>query len=210
MITEKTAEKLGTMVGYGALIGAVALGFTACVMKKEARAADKPAAVSAPAAVVKAPKAAPVAAQKVKSNWKYGENVDKMSGEVTEWAMTDSTNKVPMSFPYSGGSEGTIVVFEKNVKIHISKGQVMCSNYSGCTIRVKFDNEQPEDYAAVGPDNGQHSHVYLGYTDPDGNGAEKFMNKLKTAKRVMIGVEVFQENTPVWEFNVSGLRANNG
>ena len=29
MITEKTAEKLGTMVGYGALIGAVVFGFTA-------------------------------------------------------------------------------------------------------------------------------------------------------------------------------------
>jgi hypothetical protein len=207
MITEKTAEKLGTMVGYGALIGAVVFGFTACVMKKEAIAADTPAAV---VKASKAPKAAPATVQKAKSNWKYGENVDKMSGEVTEWAMTDSTNKVPMSFPYSSGSEGTIVVFEKNVKIHISKGQVMCSNYSGCTIRVKFDNEQPEDYAAVGPDNGQYSHVYLGSADPDGNGAEKFMNKLKTAKRVMIAVEVFQENTPVWEFNVAGLRRNNG
>jgi hypothetical protein len=207
MITEKTAEKLGTMVGYGALIGAVVFGFTACVMKKEARAADTPAAV---VKASKAPKAVPATVPKVKSNWKYGENVDKMTGAVTEWAMTDSTNKVPMSFPYNSGSEGTIVVFEKNVKIHISKGQVMCSNYSGCTIRVKFDDEQPEDYAAVGPDNGQYSHVYLGQADPDGNGAEKFMNKLKTAKRVMIAVEVFQENTPVWEFNVSGLRRNNG
>jgi hypothetical protein len=207
MITEKTAEKLGTMVGYGALIGAVVFGFTACVMKKEARAADTPAAV---VKASKAPKAVSATVPKVKSNWKYGENVDKMTGAVTEWAMTDSTNKVPMSFPYNSGSEGTIVVFEKNVKIHISKGQVMCSNYSGCTIRVKFDDEQPEDYAAVGPDNGQYSHVYLGQADPDGNGAEKFMNKLKTAKRVMISVEVFQENSPVWEFNVSGLRRNNG
>ena len=206
MITEKTAEKLGTMVGYGALIGAVAFGFTACVMKKEARAADKPAAVSAPAAVVKAPKAAPVAAQKVKSNWRFGENVDKMSGEVTKWAMTDSTNKVKMDFPYNGGSEGTIVVFEKNVKIHISKGQVMCSNYSGCLIKVKFDDEQPVDYLAVGPENGQHSHVYLGYTETGGNGAKKFMDKLRTAKRVMISMEVYQENSPVWEFNVEGFQ----
>ena len=52
MITEKTAEKLGTMVGYGALIGAVVFGFTACSGKKEeAKATVTPAAVVAPAPV---------------------------------------------------------------------------------------------------------------------------------------------------------------
>ena len=60
MITEKTAEKLGTMVGYGALISAVVFGFTACVKKEETRATVTPAAVSAPAVAVNAPKAAPV------------------------------------------------------------------------------------------------------------------------------------------------------
>jgi hypothetical protein len=67
MITEKTAEKLGTMVGYGALIGAVVFGFTACGKKEEARATVTPAAVVAPAVVtpkaepvVESPKAAPV------------------------------------------------------------------------------------------------------------------------------------------------------
>ena len=60
MITEKAAEKLGTMVGYGALIGAVVFGFTACVKKEETQATVTPAAVSAPAVVVNAPKAAPV------------------------------------------------------------------------------------------------------------------------------------------------------
>ena len=187
-----TAETFGELIGIGLLVGAVAFGFSACSDNNTAHAAQ-PAAKSTKAA-------------KVKPNWEYGENVDKMSSEVTKWAMTDSINKVSMSFPYNGGSEGTSVVFEKNVKIYISKGQVMCSNYSGCTIRVKFDDEKPVDYLAVGPDNGQHSHVYLGSADVDGNGAEKFMNKLKTAKRVMIGVEVFQENTPIWEFNVSGLQ----
>ena len=66
LITEKTAEKLGTMVGYGLLIGAVAFGFTACG-NKEAKATVTPAAVVAPAVVtpkaepvVEAPKADPV------------------------------------------------------------------------------------------------------------------------------------------------------
>ena len=146
--------------------------------------------------------------QTAKPDWRYGENVDKMTGKVTKWAMSDSTNKVSMKFPHSGGSEATIVVFEKDVKVHISKGQVMCSSYSGCTIQVKFDDEKPVAYEAVGPSNGQYSHVYLvsdQYAE-GGRGAKKFMTKLKTAKRVMISLEVYQENTPVWEFNVAGLQ----
>ena len=141
--------------------------------------------------------------QSPKPNWTYGENVDKMSGNVDKWAMSDSINKVSMKFPHNGGSEASIIVYEKDVKIYISKGQVMCSNYRGCTIRVKFDDEQPESYTAVGPDNGQYSYVYLGSS---GNGAKKFMNKLKTAKKVMISLEVYQENDPIWEFDVAGLQ----
>ena len=201
---ENIAETVGQLIGFGLIVGAVAFGVSACSGKKEeVKANVAPTAVVNTASAIETPKVSP-AIEKVKSNWKYGENVDKMSGEVTKWAMTDSTNKVKMDFPYNGGSEGTIVVFEKNVKIHISKGQVMCSNYSGCTIRVKFDDEQPASYAAVGPANGQHDHVYLGYSD-GGNGAKKFMDKLKTAKKVMISLEVYQENNPVWEFNVAGF-----
>ena len=155
-------------------------------------------------------KPAPAAVQEVKSNWNYGQNVDKMSGEVTKWAMSDSLNKVSMAFPYNGGSEGSIIVFDKNVKIYISKGQVMCSNYSGCQIRVKFDNEKPELYSAVGPDNGKHDYVYLGVEGYGYPGAKTFLNKLKTAKKVLISLEVYQENEPVWEFNVEGFQPNNG
>ena len=148
-------------------------------------------------------KPAPAAVQEVKSNWNYGQNVDKMSGEVTKWAMSDSLNKVSMAFPYHGGSEGTIIAFEKNVKLYFTKGQVMCSNYSGCTIRVKFDDEQPVLYTAVGPENGQYNHIYLGAEGYGYPGAKTFLTKLKTAKRVMISVEMYRENNPVWEFNVS-------
>ena len=192
-----------TVLGFMAVVVAPILAVTTVV---SAMTNDGPSKTKErPIVVQTAAPVAVVSTAPVKSNWNYGENVDKMSGEVTKWAMSDSLNKVSMKFPYNGGSEGTIVVFEKNVKIHISKGQVMCSNYSGCTIRVKFDDEQAVDYAAVGPNNGQHSHVYLGVDDITGNGAKRFMDKLKTAKKVMISMEVFQENRPVWEFNVAGL-----
>ncbi len=194
MNTFELGQAVGKTIKYGAIVAVTAVIVAACTGKKEE-------------AKVEAPAAQPVKSEsKVKPNWTYGENVDKMTGEVTKWAINDSLNKVSMSFPHNGGSEASIIVFEKNVKIYISKGQVMCSNYSGCTIRVKFDDEKPVDYLAVGPENGQYSHVYLGYTETGGNGAKKFLDKLKTAKKVMISLEVYQENSPVWEFNVAGLQ----
>jgi hypothetical protein len=198
---ENIAEAVGQMIGYGLLAGALVFGVSACSGKKE----EPKAAVSPTTVVNTAPNAAPVVVEKVKSNWHYGQNVDKMTGEVTKWAMANSLNKVSMKFPYNGGSEGTIIAFEKNVKLHFTKGQVMCSNYSGCMIQVKFDDEKPQFYAAVGPDNGQSNYVYVGVDDISGNGAKKFLTKLKTANRVMISVEMYQENSPVWEFNVSGF-----
>jgi hypothetical protein len=185
----------GTIRKFLAIVAVGGLIIAGCTEKEDSVSAKEPP--SKPAPTVKAAKAKP--------NWEYGQDVDKMSGEVTKWAENVSVNKVSMAFPYNGGSEGSIIVFEKNATIYLSKGQVMCSNYSGCTIRVKFDNEAPEPYMAVGPNNGQSNYVYLGQEFNDTKGARQFIEKLKTASRVMVSVEMYQENNPVWEFNVSGF-----
>jgi hypothetical protein len=190
-----TVRNLALFIMLGAAVG----GSVAYLENRIARPT-----VTAKSVVAPEVKETPIIVES-KPNWSYGENSDKMTGEVTKWAMTDSTNKVNMKFPYNGGSEGTIVVFTDGVKIHLSKGQVMCSNYSGCSIKVKFDNEQPEYYNAVGPSNGQSNYVFLGSDYGNSNGARKFVNKLKTANNVMISIEMYQEHSPVWEFNVNGL-----
>jgi hypothetical protein len=142
-----------------------------------------------------------------KPNWVDQTFTDKMSGKVTTYVESRSIDSVSMKFPYQGGSFAEITVFDdSNVRIDITKGQVMCTSYSGCHISVKFDDEKPISFAAVGPSNGQSGYVHLTNGKwVDNGGSERFVKKLQTAKKVMISLEVYQENWPVWEFKVEGF-----
>jgi hypothetical protein len=143
--------------------------------------------------------------------WRTGENVDKMNGKIEKWAMIDSTNKISMKFPYQGGTTASIIVFDnKHVKIYIDKGQVMCSSYSGCYIRIKFDNETATKYEGVGSSNGKSDSIFLTSGQYSDGSASRFIKKLRTSKKVLIEVEVYQEGNPVWEFNVDSFNKNNG
>lgn len=138
--------------------------------------------------------------------WKAHEVVDKMDGSRFRFTDIRSINKIDMQFPYKGGSAAEIAVMENgNVRIDITKGQVMCRSWDGCTVRVKFDDGAVMNFSAVGPDNGQSGHLYLTsgkYSDS----AAKFIKSLETAQRVMISLEVYQEGWPVWEFAVAGFK----
>ena len=140
-----------------------------------------------------------------KPNWEKGQNTDKMTGETENWAITTSTNTVSMKFPHNGGSVGSIIVFDnRDVKIHISKGQVMCTSYSGCKINVKFDDGKVETYSAVGQKNGGYDAIFLERGQYSDGSATRFIKKLSSAKKVMVSLEVYQEYNTVWEFNVEG------
>jgi len=151
--------------------------------------------------VVNAPTAVTVKAPK--PNWVYGGNTDKMDGKVTKYAYTDSTNSVSMKFPYQGGTKATIVVFnDKNVKIMLGKGQIQCS--SGCVLRVKFDDNKPETVYANESSDYDSKVIWLNRFEYD-DSAIRFIKKLKASKKVMIEINVYQEGSPVWEFNVAGF-----
>jgi hypothetical protein len=174
----------------------IALGVTLLVV---AALIDSPKQVVVKEAVAVEPTPTP------KPNWNYGSNSDKMEGSITKWGMNESTNKVSMKFPYQGGTSATIVVFDDgNVKIRMSKGQVLCTSYNGCMIRVKFDDGKPEFLAANGADSSLDSQTiwiskYQGH-------ANRFINKLKSSKKVMVELEVYQEGSPVFEFDVADFQ----
>ena len=164
----------------------VAVGLTACGKSETTKAPT--------AAVEKAPK----------PNWVYGDTTDKMDGKVTKYAYTSSTNKVSMKFPYQGGTEATIVIFDdKNVKVMLDKGQIQCSSYNGCALRIKFDDGNPETIYANGSSDYDSTVIWLNKYYEDS--ASRFIKKLKTSKKVMIELNIYQEGSPVWEFNVEGV-----
>jgi hypothetical protein len=193
-------DKLATLVGAGTigLIGICAVSLVVSLSSlgsTPAKSSATPVATSQPTQPT-----APV------TNWRYGANTDTMDGSVTKWAMNDSTNKVSMKFPYNGGTGATIVVFDdKNVKIRMSQGQVLCPSYGGCEIRVKFDDGKVETFLAYGASSAEDSKTIWIYSANSG----KFINKLKTSKKVMVELRVYQEGSPVFEFDVAEFRQPN-
>ena len=140
--------------------------------------------------------------------WKSKSVTDKMTGKITRYKEIRSINKVDMKFPYNGGSLSEIMVVEHGgVRIDITKGQVLCSSWDGCIVKVKFDDGPVLEMRGVGPDNGQSGYLWLeNHPSQISQSSVRFIKGLQTAKRVMISLEVFQEDWPVWEFDVLGFQ----
>lgn len=141
------------------------------------------------------------------STWELKSVTDKMTGKITRYKEIRSINKVDMKFPYNGGSVSEIMVVENGgVRVDITKGQVLCSSWDGCIVKVKFDDGPVLEMRGVGPNNGQSGYLWLENQATISQSSARFIKGLQTAKRVMISLEVFQEDWPVWEFDVSGFR----
>ncbi len=127
-----------------------------------------------------------------------------MSGKTGLVACTSSTNELEFAFPYSGGSYGKICLrkgpqFANGVYIRISKGQILCSGYSGCHLRVRFDDGIPFVVDGVGPSDGSTTIVFL-------QGYAGLVAKMKRAKSMMVEVEFYQNGRQILSFDVSDLR----
>lgn len=126
-----------------------------------------------------------------------------MSSETSYFATVVSTNEVEFGFPY-GGSQNAYLTLRthprhgKDVIFRIERGQILCPSYEGCTVLVRFDEEPATKYSATGAaDNSTETLFLQNY----GRFAEKVLN----SKRVRISAEIYQQGSPVFEFDVSGF-----
>lgn len=179
----------------------------------EAQLADARAVTSIPNAgsaveAKLAPVAVPITAAPVAvigQQWSYDASEEKMSGGKRLTASVESANTVEFDFPYKGPQNGHVVLrtdpkFGKDVMFRIEKGQILCPSYSGCVVQVRFDDEKPANFAASGA--ADHSSTVVFLSDYN-----RFLTKLKKAKRVRIAVNIYQQGNPVFEFDVSGFSA---
>ncbi len=135
-------------------------------------------------------------------NWKYEEHADKMTGDKSYYAICESTNAIEFDFPYNGGSTMGIQVRNmgkgNDVLITISKGQFM-SNYDNSEfLRAKFDDEQPMNLSYI--ETADHSSDVIFIAS-----ANKFIAKLKTAKKLMLEAPFYNSGRQIGEFNLEGL-----
>ena len=129
-----------------------------------------------------------------------------MAKGISYSARVQSTNTVEFGFPYSGSQHATLVLrthprLGKDVILNIERGQFLCRSYEDCTILVRFDDQKAQNYSAIGAaDNSTETIFIRNYTH--------FVSSMQKAKTVRIAAEIYQQGSPVFEFDVSGFDAS--
>jgi hypothetical protein len=135
------------------------------------------------------------------SNWSYSENKDEMRGTTTKYAQTDSENELDFGFPY-GSSHGTLMLRKRpsdglNVILSI-KGQFICNAFEGETVTVKFDSGPIEHFGCNETADGSPGYLFI-------EASQKFVRKLRKAKKVIIEAQYFEHGRQQLTFDVAGL-----
>ena len=135
------------------------------------------------------------------AEWTYSEQPDTMRGAITKIASVPSNNEASFSFPYQGGSRMSLALrnsarFGTNVILMIAPGQFVCM--MECSVHVKFDAGKVETFGASGPADGSAKAVFIDSYD-------RFLGKLKKARKMTVEADFYQEGAPQFEFDVAGL-----
>lgn len=149
-----------------------------------------------------APPAAPPAPV-VGAQWSYRQDADPMGKSSAYYAQVSSSNTVSFSAPYDGPQYGTLTLrthprHGKDIILSIEKGQFLCRSYEDCNVLVRFDDQKAVTYSAVGASDGSSETIFL-------RNYPRFVSSMSKAKRVRIAAEIYQEASPVFEFDVSGF-----
>lgn len=135
------------------------------------------------------------------SQWSYSRREDAMAKGTIFQAKVISSNTVNFSFPYAGPQKGTLTLrthprYGKDVIFSIERGQIPCSSYDGCKVLVRFDDREPVHYSATAPEDNSTETIFI--RDSDG-----FVENMLTATTVRVSANIYQEGSPVFEFDVS-------
>lgn len=176
-----------------AIAAVVAIGTAGCGGKKEGDAKTGTEAAAASASDAKSSSS---------KGWNYSEKVDKMSSETNYFASIDANEKLKFDFPYDGGSVATITVRNKNkeneILLSVSKGQFN-SKIENNTVKIKFDDEKAIEVPYTEPSSGSSDVIFIGTE-------KEVIAKLKTAKKVLVEAEFYNEGNRQMEFNVEGFK----
>lgn len=141
---------------------------------------------------------------KPKTTWEYFNKKDDMSGEMGHLAWTSSINMIQLEFPYNGGTAGWFKL-QKHPRLgeqaifQITKGQLLCNNYDGCKVTLKFDDNPPVEYHATAPSDYRSTALLI-------SGYDEILEKLKTSKHLIIEAEFYQAGLQQFKFKTSGLK----
>lgn len=139
------------------------------------------------------------------ASWRYKETKDEMRNKTSYFASKTSNNTIELSFPYQGGSSITLMLrkhseYGNDVMFNLYKGQFSC-RIDGCNISVKFDDGNIEKYAVSESESGSNDVLFLSGR----KSMKKFMDKLKSAKKMVIEFPIYDYGRAQFTFDTQGL-----
>lgn len=137
------------------------------------------------------------------TSWIYQADTDKMTSKLSYFASINSTNKLQFAAPYDGGSTASVTIRNKanenEVILTIDKGQFICDVSDGCPVKVRFDSDPAITFQATEPQDGSSTVLFI---HPE----TKFINHLKTAKKMIVEAQFYEEGMQDMEFTVNGFK----
>lgn len=142
------------------------------------------------------------ARQRLADKWTYDESTDPMTSRSTRRASIRSENTVNFDWPYSGPQHARLTLrthptYGRDVIFRIERGQIQCPSYSGCTIRVRFDESPPVSWRANAA--ADHSTEVIFLSNHNG-----FIQRMRSAETVRIQIPVYRQGRPTFDFAVGG------
>lgn len=140
------------------------------------------------------------------NQWSYFHDNDAMGKSAIYQAQVSSTNTVNFAFPYEGAQRATLTLrvhprYGNDVILSIEKGQFLCSSYDGCSVLVRFDNDNAVKFAAASAaDHSSETLFIRNYT--------RFIGSVLKAKHVRIAASVYHQGEPMFDFDVEGFDNN--
>lgn len=136
-----------------------------------------------------------------KKTWSLQTKQDEMDDSKSYWYSLQSDNYANFDFPYEGDSYLPITVrwmkkYGYDVLLEITDGQMVGDEYNGTNyVRVRFDGGKVQKFYYNEPNDGSSNLVFL-------RNAQKFIEKCKNAKDIIIEQEFYQEGVHQFKFHV--------
>jgi hypothetical protein len=140
----------------------------------------------------------------VQPAWIYDSWKDDLGRGEIKQASIFSINMFEFAFPYAGLQNAELILrkhpeYGNDVILKIKRGQFLC-NYNGCSVNVKFSNQQkPITFSAVEPADNSSETIFI-------RGFDRFLANLKNSETVKIEATIYQEGSRVFEFNTKALK----
>lgn len=178
-------------------------------------AAAESAAAEAAAASADAKAAATQAASAIESDasgraperrtqWLYSQETDPLTDKVTKTACVTSQNEISQNAPYTDvHAELCIRQAPRsglNVYVRLDgDGQILCTSYEGCRVKVRFDKTPLQSESAVGAADGSSNVIFL-------RNERSIVSSLRKSSKTLVEIVIYQAGNQTLMFNTDGLK----